>query len=160
MKNDTDISPNLGRENQDEEALVVHQFVKKVRNAMSSVNSSLSGTFEEGCEENCVLAPLLATVNMLLYGSSVSVDCRATKSALTICQLIMLNFHEKVPKGDIVRNKKSREPPLPVYLGLTNYGRVRDKKLINELHNIGLAVLSDKSSRINIAIMPYDGLKM
>lgn len=56
----------------------------------------------------------------------------------------LLNFHEKVPKCDIVRNKKSREPPLPLYLGLTNYGHARDKRRINELHNMGLSSSSDR----------------
>ena len=78
----TDVLPNFDREDQDDKALLVHQFIEKLRKALSSASVSFTGSFEKGCEEKCIPAPLLATVNMLLSSSSVSSDCRATKTAI------------------------------------------------------------------------------
>ena len=56
----------------------------------------------------------------------------------------MLNYHERIPKVDIVRNKKTCEPPLPLYLGISSYGRARDKDHIDEMRNAGLSGSYDR----------------
>ena len=74
--------------------------------------------------------------------------CRATKPAVTISQLLMLNYHEKAPKGNIVRQKRDREPPLPVYVGLSVYGKDRDKSRIEELHDLGASISYNRVNEI------------
>lgn len=95
----------------------------------SQQNFTFAGTFEESCEEQSIPASLLATVKVLLYGSSVTSNCQTIKPALTICQLILLNHHKKTPKANVFRHNKSLEPPLPLYIimSIAAFGRRRDK---------------------------------
>lgn len=70
---------------------------------------------------------LLFTDNMRLHESSVQSKCNATYAALTIKQLMLLNYHERIAKDIIVHNKKYRESSLPIHIGLSHYGRSIDK---------------------------------
>lgn len=134
----------LPKEDQDDDALHTQYFLKRVRKSVHETKVSFDGSFSEDCEESSVPSPLLAVVNSLLYGSPVHNQCRATPAALTICQLVMFNFCESIPKGTIIRNKKNREPPLPMYLALSLYGKGRDKAAIDELHKRGICVSSNR----------------
>lgn len=127
-------------DDEDDDALAINRVIKKLRKSISGLCVSFSGTFDINCEKNSIPPALLAIVNMLLYGSAVHTDCGATKPALTIGQLILFNMHEKQPKSNVVRNRKHLEPPLPLYMALSTYGRSRDKRQIDEMHNLGLSV--------------------
>lgn len=120
------------------------RFFRCLRKEISKLPLSFSGDFKENCQEISVPPALLAIVNVILYGSSMQENCRATQPALTISQLIIFNHHERMPKGDIVRNKKHHETPLPLYLGLSVYGRSRNKSTVDELHSLGLSVSSNR----------------
>ncbi|KAK3929500.1 30S ribosomal protein S17 [Frankliniella fusca] len=73
-------------------------------------------------------------------------ECRATKPALSICQLLLANMKKRVSStsSGVVRNDSTREPPLPLYLGLSIYGNSREKSQIDFLHQKGLSVSSNR----------------
>ncbi|CAG9762637.1 unnamed protein product [Ceutorhynchus assimilis] len=85
---------------------------------------------------------------LICVGSAVHTECRASKPAVTICQLIMFNMLQALPKGNIIRHKKKLEPPLPIYLGLSIYARSRNKQQIDELHNLGISISSNRVMEI------------
>jgi len=144
----TNLMPNMLREDQDDDAIAFHRFAKAVRKSISEQKIIFEGEFPENCEEKCIPGPLLAAVNTILYGTS-QLPRSGTKSpVITISQLIMLNFHESLPKGNIVRHKKNREPPLPLYMGLSSYGRGRDKALTDLMHQKGMSVSSNRITEV------------
>ncbi|CAG9768418.1 unnamed protein product [Ceutorhynchus assimilis] len=136
----------LDKEDQDEDALAFQHFAKRLRRAITECKPSFNGSFEKNCEELCITAPLLGAVNTLLYGTATREDCRATQPALSICQLIILSYHQGMPKGHIVRNNKNREPPLPLYIGLSLHGKGREKTLIDELHQKAIDNIDHKTT--------------
>lgn len=138
------IFSNIPREDHDEDALAFQRFARNLRRAISAVAPSFQGSFEKGCEEACVPPPLLGAISTILYGAPFRTICDATKPAIRLCELIVLNFKETMPRGNIVRHKKEREPPLPLYVGLSCYARGRQKSWIDELHNLGISVSSNR----------------
>ncbi|KAK3917822.1 Chromosome-associated kinesin KIF4 [Frankliniella fusca] len=144
MLKNANILPNMDSANEDLDALAVNRFVRNIRNNIFATDIRFTGGFEENCEENCIPPSLLALVNMMLYGSSIVSECRTTKPAITICQVILANMSKSRPSGNITRIKTAREPPLPLYLGLTIYKSSRDKNLIDNLHERGLSVSSNR----------------
>ena len=51
MKSDTNILNDVDNEDHDGEALTVHNFIRKVRAAISSAEVSFTDTFKQNCEE-------------------------------------------------------------------------------------------------------------
>ena len=47
-----------------------------------------------------------------------------------------------------MRHKKNREPPLPRYMGLSSYGRGRDKALTVLMHQKGISVSSNRITEV------------
>lgn len=60
-----------------------------------------------------------------------------------------------MPKGQIVRNKRDREPPLPLYIGLSLYGKGREKTFIDEMHRRGLSVFSNEVMEVTSQLCVY-----
>ncbi|KAK3921529.1 Chromosome-associated kinesin KIF4 [Frankliniella fusca] len=139
-----DILKNFDLINDDFDALAVNRFTRIVRKQIFATDTTFTGSFSDNCEENSVPPALLALVNMLLYGSTILSECRATKPAISISQLILTNMLKSRPSGDIVRFTKTRETPLPLYMGLSIYGSSRNKLQIDNLHQRGLAVSSNR----------------
>ena len=67
---------------------------------------------------------------MLLFGSAVSTECQASKVALSMSQFLMFNMHRAAPAGNIARNKKTMETPLPVSIGLLRHAEGRKKNIL------------------------------
>ena len=51
-----------------------------------------------------------------------------------------------------VRHSLKREPPLPLYVGLSIYTQTRSKKMSNHLYNLGLCVSYDRVDEITNGI--------
>lgn len=131
---------NVHREDHDDDAIGFGRFIKRLRQGMSDTRLSFGGSFPEDCEEQSVPPQLVGAVTMLLYGSKFAAPCGATRPALTIAQLLMTNFRETMPKGEIVRHQRHRETPFPLYSSLYVYGSTRNKAQISELHSAGIGV--------------------
>ncbi|CAG9762315.1 unnamed protein product [Ceutorhynchus assimilis] len=148
IPNESNVLNNISESDSEGDALGFNRFINNVRSSVFSSNVAFRGEFEENCEEKAIPSSLLATINMLLYGSAVHTECRASKPGVTICQLIMFNMLQALPKGNIIRHKKKLEPPLPIYLGLSIYARSRNKQQIDELHNLGISISSNRVMEI------------
>lgn len=144
----TNFMPNIYKEDQDDDALAFHRFSKAIRNSLSATKVAFQGDFTQNCEEECIPGPLLAAVSTLLYGAIPTDYSGARRPVITICQLIMLNFREAMPKGGIVRHRKKLEPPFPLYMGLSIYGRSRDKQYIDLMHEKGVSVSYNRITEV------------
>ncbi|KAE8744656.1 hypothetical protein FOCC_FOCC008717 [Frankliniella occidentalis] len=138
------IIKNLDVSSDDRDALAVNRFIRNVRKSVFSSEIKFTGSFSENCEESCIPPTLLALVNMLLYGSSILAECRASKPAVSISQLVLANMLKRKPSGNIVRFNQTREPPLPLYIGLSLFSSSRDKLHIDDLHHRGISVSSNR----------------
>lgn len=136
MENKFDYT-NFG--NLNDNALAFLRFSKNLRQEMSKTKVRFNGEFPENVQEKSIPTILLATVNIILYGTSAPTKCRASQPALAISQLLLLNYQETNPKGNKVRQNCQRQPPLPLYMALSVYGRTREKCAIEEMHSHGLS---------------------
>ncbi|KAK3921570.1 Adenylyltransferase and sulfurtransferase MOCS3 [Frankliniella fusca] len=141
--------PELIAEKWDEDAVAFHRFAMSLRKSISTSKLTFDGKFDRNCEDSSIPGPLLAAMATIIYGSSAYTACNATKPLLTICQSIIFNYQQNIPKGNIVRHKHDMEPPLPLYLGPVCFGRSRDKSWIDEMHRRGLSVSSNRISEVS-----------
>ncbi len=86
---------------------------------------------------------------MILYGPNLK-NVNSSQSCLTISQLIIFNSKKKHSGLDksFTRHSATREPPLPLYLGLNIHSLVRSKKLIEQLHALGISISYDRVIQI------------
>lgn len=153
LRDGVNVYNDVCQEDADTDAVSFFRFLKLIRKDMSQHNSSFKGTFHDGCQEESVPPSLMATMNFLLYGSStVPVDNKATQPSLTISQLVYFNYNESIPGGNIVRHKKSKEPPIPMYIALSTYGRTRSKDNIDKLHALGLSVSPNRVTEVTATL--------
>ena len=126
----------------DDEALMKTKLVKTVRRDMFDWKSfELKGNFDENCQEKAVPTTLKALVSMLLNGPNVEEqESIVLQACLTIAQMILFNAKTKAPKTNSPRHVKGREPPLPLYVGLSLHTQTRSKKSIDIMHKIGLSI--------------------
>lgn len=150
MKKNANVIPLLQREDEDldMDTLGFFRFVKTLRGILHAASCSFNGSYEDGCEREAVPPLLLATMNAILYGSSVGNDTGSSAPALKIAQLVLSNCKKSVPKGTIVRMDKSKETPLLSYIGLSNYCNGRGKSRIDEMHQFGMSISSDRVMEI------------
>ena len=64
----------------------------------------------------------------------------ALQACLTIAQMILFNAKTKAPKTNSPRHVKGREPPLPLYVGLSLHTQTRSKKSIDTMNKLGLNI--------------------
>jgi len=87
---------------------------------------------------------------MILYGSNVSDGIMSdSQTCLTLCQIISFNAKKKATHSFIAqpvdnRHCRDREPPLPIYIGLSINTATRSKKLVNQLAQLGLSIKYDR----------------
>ncbi len=90
---------------------------------------------------------------MLLEGTNADIDSQA---CLTITQLILFNSKKKSTKNAAEskrgRHTPSREPPLPLYLGLKVHALTRSKKLVEHLKTIGISVSYTRVTQVENSI--------
>ena len=88
---------------------------------------------------------LKTLVSMVLNGPDLedqnSIDSQAN---LTISQAILFNFKKRASFSVKSRHSMDREPPLPLYIGMKIHTETRSKKLITELHDLGLSISYDR----------------
>lgn len=103
-----------------------------------------TGQFSEDCQESSVPASLKSLVSMLLYGVNIeNADAQESQPCLTVCQTILFNTKaesSKKSKTGQTRHSNAREPPLPLYIGITVHAMTRSKSLITKLYQLGMSV--------------------
>ena len=143
---------NIFRNTPFENALAFERLIKRLQKNMSTGSDEFTGSFQPNCQRSAVPSSLLAVVNLLLYGSSGIRDCKATQPALSISQLILFNFKERIPSGQIVRHHKTREPPLSIYMALSTYSKSRSKDCVDDMHRLGLSISSNRLMEVTSAL--------
>jgi hypothetical protein len=63
-----------------------------------------------------------------------------SQASLTISQTILFNFKTSTSSATKYRHFSGREPPLPLFIGIKIHTEMRSKKIINQLHDLGLSV--------------------
>ena len=71
-------------------------------------------------------------------------DRSEMQACLTICQAIHFNAKKHKRQGEQERHSKVREPPLPIYVGLSLHTQGRSRKLIEKFHKLWLSVSYDR----------------
>ena len=103
-----------------------------------------SGNFTEDCQECSVPASLKSLVSMILTGINIeNTEVQESQACLTVCQTIFFNAKGRPTtksKTGQTRHTKSREPPLPLYIGFNEYALTRSKTLIAKLYQMGISV--------------------
>ncbi|KAK3924496.1 3-dehydroquinate synthase, partial [Frankliniella fusca] len=136
----------LGRD-----VIAFKRFVRELRTEMLDHPATFAGSLKR--EEQAAGTPAtLSAVNMLLYGPSAADMDRATQPALSLTQLLQFNMLKRQPKGSQIRNVRTREPSLPVFLSLSTYARSRSKEAIAELHELGLGISATRVYEISSAL--------
>jgi hypothetical protein len=124
----------------DDDALCLSQAAKIVRDEMLKHSYLFEGAFKNNCQEDSVPPSLLALVGMILNPTSLEANHLPTQAALTISQLLQFNVAIKATHSNVVRHTKTREPPLPVYIGLSTHARTRKKDIVENMHALALSI--------------------
>jgi len=130
-------------EDYDEEAICWSRAAKIVRRDMNDLQIKFSGSFEPECQLNSVPQSLLSIVAMIHGGSNIASQSPdgVNQETLSMAQLLMFNSARQKRERNInVYHSKIREPPLPIYVGLTVHARTRKRDLIDTLFDLGLSI--------------------
>nr|CAD7259012.1 unnamed protein product [Timema shepardi] len=115
--------------------------------------ATLDGHLNDDQQAASVPPALLSLVCSLLHGyASEENVTKATQPALTISQLIVFIHSENTPKGNIICHKKSHEPPVPLYVCLSIFGRTRNNTIIESMHKRGLSISPNRIMEITASL--------
>ena len=126
------------------EALQISRIASDIHREMfAHEHFKFSGSFPQNCQSLSVACDLKLLIVMILDGTSSNSSVNS-QACLSIAQLIVYNSSKKKSKNSAsdcknVRNTLSREPPLPLYVGLKIHSLTRSRKLVEQLHNLGIA---------------------
>ncbi len=136
-----------------EDMFILMKAARIVRNDIFSFNGfNFNASFPQACQKGSLPMTLKLLVTMLLRGADiVDQDSSDSQACLSVAQTILFNCKKKATTTAKKRTStgKSRhsleyEPPLPLYIGLNVHTQTRSKKLIMELHALGLSVSYDR----------------
>ena len=101
------------------------------------------GNLSKEKQNSSVALPLLNLVSLILDKESrfADISTNAESFVVNLAQLLRLNaVKTKKPLDGFVRYSKTKQPPLPVKVGLTALSKTRNKPLVEKLANEGLSV--------------------
>lgn len=146
----------------DSEALLIAQVAKIVRREMFQTTQDFVGSFDENSQEKSVPRALSALIAMILDGPGAvfknsvfteDTEIDQTQAALTLSQLIFFNsrkrLYTKTAQANHRSHSKSKETPVPVYLGLKIHAETRKKELVDCLYHLGLSISYDRVMSIS-----------
>lgn len=133
----------------DSDAMCLARAASIVRRDMLDKEIKFTGLFDQNCQTDSVPYPLLALVNMILNGPNIK-SSSTSQATLSIAQLLQYNSSKCRTEGSTgTYHNKSRETPLPIYLGLKLHARTRKRDLIDSLFNLGLSISYDRVMEIS-----------
>ena len=123
------------KEDSDEEAMHLAKAAIIVRKEMFTQKYTFDGSCESKCQPNSVPPSLVSLVNMILYGPNIETQASTltkSQSGLTISQLLQYNSYHRRSSGEVRRERrnKSRETPLPIFVGLSIHAKTRSRDLV------------------------------
>jgi hypothetical protein len=132
----------------DDEATCLAKAAEIIRRDMNGVCSQFDGTsFPQGCQETSVPKLLIALVSMIMDGPNITKrdSDEYRQAALSIAQLLKYNSSVRRRRGSTgIQHSKSRETPLPIYLGMMIHGHTRKRELVDTLFHFGLSISYDR----------------
>ena len=151
-----DIGPALRKvcvkDDLDSNFIQTHNTAKLIRKDILNMTTNFSGSFSPDCQESAVPQSLLTLVNMLLYGSELNSNAYS-QPALSLSQLIMFNYiNRSKENAKSLHHSKSRETPLPAYLGMMVHCQTRKRDLVDKLFQLGLSVSYDRVLTISTCV--------
>ena len=128
------------------DALVLAKAANIVRREISShTGFSFDGSFPSSCQRESVPSALKMLVSMLLNGANLKdQDSTDSQANLTVPQIILFNSKKRASSYVNSRHSLYKEPPLPLYIGLKVHTKTRSKKIITQLHELGISVSYDR----------------
>ena len=137
------------KEDIDEEAMHLAKAAIIVRKEMFTQKYTFDGSFESNCQADSIPPSLVSLVNMILYGPNIEMQASTltkSQSGLTISQLLQYNSYHRRSSGEVKRERrnKSRETPLPIFVGLSIHAKTRSRDLVENMHTLGLSVSYDR----------------
>ncbi len=135
-----------------EDAEILARAATIVRKDIFSHNCfNFSGCFPLDCQSKCLPSSLKSLVSMLLNGLDIKdQDKSESQACLTVCQTIVFNTKKRSykTKTDQTRHSASREPPIPLYIGLNIHSSTRSKALVEKMYQMGISVSYDRIMEI------------
>ena len=125
------------------EALQISRIASDIcREMFAHEHFKFSGSFPRNCQSLSVPYNLKLVIAMILDGTSSNSSVNS-QACLSIAQLIVYNSSKKKSKNSAsdcknVRHTLSRKHPLPLYVGLKIHSLTRGRKLVEQLHNLGI----------------------
>ena len=137
----------------DNDAYILAQAARIVRKEIMNTTIHFDGTsFPAHCQTKGLPQSLQTLVAMLCDGANIKEQSLTTQNQaqLSICQLIVFNsLLRRKKKTLMTRHNKSRELPLPVFLGVFLHNKTRKRELVDKFHELGLSVTYDRVLEIS-----------
>ena len=112
---------------------------------------NFAGCFPMGCQLKYLPSSLRSLVSIILNGLNIKDQEQSESQAcLTVCETIIFNTKKRScqTKTGQTRHSASREPPLPLYVGLSIHSSTRSKTLIEKMYQMGISVSYDRIMEI------------
>ena len=135
------------RHNLCDEAITLSKAAKIVRRDMMQTGFHFNGEFEANIQKDSISSSLLCFVSMILRGSKMNLqNVQETQTALTLSLLLMYNSTFRRANANrqssAINHVRSRETPLPIYIGMLIHAKTRKKgRLINFLNYVIIRIL-------------------
>ena len=114
---------------------------------------NFSRCFPVDCQLKYLPSSLRSLVSIILNGLNIKDQEQSESQAcLTVCETIIFNTKKRYryckTKTGQTRLSVSREPPLPLYVGLSIHSSTRSKTLIEKMYQMGISVSYDRIMEI------------
>ena len=121
---------NRQKEDLDDEGMHLAKAAAIIRKDILGNQYLFNGSFDENCQVRSVPQSLLSFLKMILLGQNINDQAESVsrgQAALTIAQLVQFNtyVHHREEEVKRERRNKSRESPLPIYVGLSIHAKTR-----------------------------------
>ena len=141
-----DVIKSYHEQSRDEEAFVLSEAAKILRRDIFDKNfDEFDGSLSKKCQDNFIPLSLKSFIDMVLQGNKINSNIKGLEQAsLTISQLLIQSSMKRVRhnqnRANKMRNNKSRESPLGIYLGLLIHAKTRKRELIEKFHDLGISI--------------------
>eukprot|EP00794_Sanderia_malayensis_P001933 gene1933-2197_t len=104
--------------------------------------------FTDNCQQESVSKSLFVLVSMILGGLNIMMQTDVTAKSqpvYTIAQLLKFNsYKQRRAESTKQYHRVCQETPVPFYLGLFTYAKMRKKSIIDKLFELGISVSYDR----------------
>ena len=139
----------------DDEAICCARSAKRlVQKDMFQLQATFTGSFDEACQVNFVPQSLLTIIVMILDGPNIQSQSQSSsgthQAPISVAQLPQYNstYRRRADIAGSARHNKTRETPLPIYVGLTVHVRTLCLTSLSISYDRVLAISTTMSNRV------------